>query len=97
MYLPQELPFWDTWFSLWTILFFIGFALIALEGAFFMKSPEIRRVSQFVVAFIATGMIAAIAAVFVSSHSLDFTLAEKCRVLLAERSGKEWTIRFNGS
>ena len=96
MYLPEDLSFWDTWLSLWTIIFFIGFALIGLEGAFFMKSPEIQRISQFVVAFIATGVMAAIAAVVVSSNSVEFTLADKCRVLLAERSGEDWIIRFMG-
>ena len=96
MYLPPQLSFMDTWLSLWTILFVVGFALIALEGAFFMQSPEIHRISQFVVAFIATGVMAAIAAALVSSNSLEFTLADKCRVLLAERSGKDWIMRFIG-
>jgi hypothetical protein len=96
MYLSPQLSFWDTWLSLWTIVFVVGFALIALEGAFFMQSPEIHRISQFVVAFIATGVMAAIAAVLVSSNSLEFTLADKCRVLLAERSSKDWIMRFSG-
>lgn len=96
MYLSSQLSFWDTWLSLWTITFVVGFALIALEGAFFMQSPEIRRISQFVMAFSATGVMAAIAAILVSSNSLEFTLADKCRVLLAERSGKDWIMRFIG-
>ena len=96
MYLSPQLSFWDTWLSLWTIVFLVGFALIALEGAFFMRSPEIHRISQFVVAFIATGVMAAITAALVSSNSLEFTLADKCRVLLAERSGKDWAMRFAG-
>jgi hypothetical protein len=84
------------WLSLWTIIFIVGFALIALEGAFFMQSPEIRRISQFVVAFIAAGVVAAISAALVSSNSFEFTLANKCRVLLAQRSGMEWIMRFIG-
>ncbi len=96
MYLSAQLSFLDIWLSLWAIIFVVGFALIALEGAFFMQSPEIHRISQFVVAFIATGVMAAIAAALVSSNSLEFTLADKCRVLLAERSGKDWIIRFIG-
>ena len=96
MYLSEQLSFWDAWLSLWTILFIVGFALIALEGAFFMQSPEIHRVSQFVVALVATGVTAGIAAALVSSNSLEFTLADKCRALLAERSGTDWIMRFIG-
>ncbi len=96
MYLSAQLSFWDTWLSLWAIIFVVGFALIALEGAFFMQSPEIHRVSQFVVAFIATGVMAAIVAALTSSDGLEFSLADKCRVLLAERSEKDWIARFAG-
>ncbi len=96
MYLSAQLSFWDTWLSLWAIIFVVGFALIALEGAFFMQSPEIHRVSQFVVAFLATGVMAAIVAALTSSDGLEFSLADKCRVLLAERSEKDWIVRFTG-
>ncbi len=96
MYLSAQLSFLDIWLSLWTIIFVVGFALIALEGAFFMQPPEIRRVSQFVVAFVATGVMAAIVAALTSSDGLEFSLADKCRVLLAERSEKDWIVRFAG-
>ena len=96
MYLSTQLSFLDTWLSLWMIMFVVGFALIALEGAFFLKSPEIHRISQFVVGFIATGVMAAIVAALVGSNSLEFTLVEKCRVLLAERSGTDWIKRIIG-
>ena len=96
MYLSPQLSFWDTYLSLWTIIYLVGFLLIALEGAFFMESPEIHRISQFVVAFIATGVMAAIAAALVSSDSHEFTLPDKCRALFAERSTEYWIIRFAG-
>jgi hypothetical protein len=94
IYLSPQLSFWDTWLSLWTIVYVVGFGLIALEGAVFMQSPEIHRLSQFVVAFIATCVVAAIAAALVSSNSPEFTLVDKCRAFLVERSGKYWIIRF---
>jgi len=96
MYLSPQLSFWDAFLTLWMIIFFVGFALIALEGAFFMQSPEIHRLSQFIMAFLATGVMAVIAAALVSSNSFEFTLADKCRVLLSERSGKDWIVRFIG-
>jgi len=96
MYLSPQLSFWDTYLSLWLIIYLVGFALIALEGAFFMESPEIHRVSQFVVAFIATGVMAAIAAALVSSDSHEFTLPDKCRTLFAGRSTEDWLLRFAG-
>ncbi len=96
MYLSPALSFLDTWLSLWTIMYVVGFALIALEGIFFMKSPEIRRISQFVVAFIATGVMAAIAAVLVSSNTFEFTLVDKCRVLFEERPAEDWGMRLLG-
>jgi hypothetical protein len=97
MYLPERLPFWDAWLSFWVILFVVSFALTALEGVFFMKSPEIHRASQFVVAFLATSAIAAVSAILFGSRTVEFTLADKCRALFAEQSVTEWIIRFIGS
>ena len=53
-------------------------------------------VIPFVVAFIATGVMAAIAAALTSSGSLEFTLADRCRAVLAERSGWGWVVRLGG-
>jgi len=88
----QSVPisFLDAWLSLWLILYVIGFALIALEGFFFMEEPEIRHPHQFIGALFATSAIAAITAAIASSSTLEFSLLENCRELLEQRSPWDW-------
>lgn len=96
MYQGATLSFLYVWLSLWLILYVIGFALIALEGIFFMVKPEIRHISQYIAALIATGVMAAIAAAFVSSNTFEFTLVDMVREFLEQRSALDGALRLLG-
>jgi hypothetical protein len=83
--------------SLWLILFVAGFVLVALEGAFFMRRPEIHRASQFLVGFLATGLMAAVVGALVRSGEDSFTLGQRCRALLERTALAEWGLRLGGA
>lgn len=93
LYQSASISFLDAWLSLWLVFYVIGFALIALEGSFFMEQPEIQHARQYIGALIATSAMAAITAAIVGSKTLEFTLLEECRELFSQRTLWDWCQR----
>jgi hypothetical protein len=96
-YRRADFTFTDAWLSAWSMFFVVGFALIALEGAFFMKAHHIRGALPYVVAFVATGIMAAISSAIVTTDDFQFTLPMRCREEIAGHSLMYWTARMIGA
>ncbi len=96
-YRYANLSFVDSWVSIWAVFFLIGFTLTALEASFFLKASPIQGWRPFLMAFVITGIMAAVAAAFSATSARSQGLVFGVQSRLVQHSLVYWLWRFFGA